>query len=206
MAKYRPSLYSTPMVKALLEDRKTQTRRLVKDEMLEEYASTEQTDEDLLEFLKVSAICPYGFVGDKLWVRETFARLDDGSFVYRANYPDYVIKWKPYRWKPSIHMPRKASRITLELTAIRIERLQEITASDAIAEGIELIDGRWRDYSGNYEGFEDTARINCYYGENLPAEVCSYASLWESINGRGSWKKNPFVWVYDFEKEGGQNG
>lgn len=134
-------------------------------------------------------------VGAKTWVRETFQYTDEvlnerPGWVYRATDPDWdnLEGWK---WKPSIFMPRQASRITLEITAVRVERLQEISEADAMAEGIQCrMAGdikMWRDYSGPGEVFG-----------TFPIE--SYKSLWESINGEGSWHKNPWVWVIEFKR------
>lgn len=96
-------------------------------------------------------------------------------------------------WRPSIHMPRWASRITLEVTRVRMERLSDMTTSDALREGIDQVGEQgggnlWRDYSGKTIGCRDP--------------LWSFRSLWESINGSGSWRANPWVWVYEFKREG----
>jgi len=100
------------------------------------------------------------------------------------------------RWTPSIHMPRWASRITLEITSVRVERLQDISEADAIAEGIERLDYQgqtsWRDYSLN----DEWAAIS----PMLDSPIASYKTLWESLNGKGSWDLNPWVWVIEFKK------
>jgi len=144
--------------------------------------------------------------GDLLWVRETWApadvlvkgyELDDPDFVaYRA---DEMVRssatgfntgkgWNvdKLKWKPSIFMPRWASRITLRVTGVRVERLQAITEADAMAEGI-VCDGKhgWRSHPGDMR-------------HNAPTHA--YRALWESINGAGSWDANPWVWVYEFER------
>lgn len=172
--------------------------------------------------------CPYGRTGEQLWVKETFApctaRIRAGHFHYRADgavghrvstnggdswwtqtghtlglsAKDLQGVWvaPPKRWKPSIFMTRAASRITLEVTAVRVERLQAITATDAIAEGIERgpepsagmkVSAGWKDYS----------RPNL---ESVGGPVSSYRSLWDSINGAGSWAANPWVWVVEFKR------
>jgi hypothetical protein len=122
MTKERPILFSTEMVKAILDGKKTQTRRIVKDDL---------------------AACPYGEPGDILWVRETWAHLSDyqgtdpgtaaiaSGYFYRQQTPDAVEKWRP-----SIFMPRKACRILLKVEDVRTERLQEITQDEARLEGI----------------------------------------------------------------------
>jgi hypothetical protein len=140
-------------------------------------------------------------VGDILWVRETFCEPFDKDFRYRAD-PASDYKWSSYdasgnggvRWKPSIFMPRDASRITLEVTGVRVERLQNISLDDAVAEGIERIGGEysctpWKNYNLKNDA------PHCMNHSYPPA---SYKSLWESINGAGSWDANPWVWVIEF--------
>jgi hypothetical protein len=121
--------------------------------------------------------CPYGEPGARLWVRETFtahgAFGTDGRIAYRA---DASGGKEPHglNWKPSIFMPRKASRITLEIVGVRVERLQDISERDAIAEGVE---------------------------RDAMCGPCSwYQMIWEKINGKGSWAKNSFVWVLEFKR------
>jgi hypothetical protein len=148
--------------------------------------------------------CPYGSPGDRLWVREAFMHEPadycweasvsipsrPASTVYRADFPDS----KPGEgWKPSIHLPRKLSRIDLEITEVRVQRLQEISEEDAIAEGIEqmpcavLGTRLWRNYTpGNG------------WTQSLAIAQNSYRSLWELINGAGSWDANPWVWAVSF--------
>lgn len=155
--------------------------------------------------------CPYGKKGDRLWVRETFFEVYNdrlqptGEYCYAATHQGYVnvldedggIKINKdgsdaSPWKSSIHMPRKASRILLEITEIRIERLQEITWRDAQLEGIECVwyDEEtdaclWKDYTGKTHGFI--------------SQRDSYFSLWEKINGPASVALNPWVWVIKFK-------
>jgi hypothetical protein len=125
--------------------------------------------------------CPFGTVGDRLWVRETWQFCDyDGpggypktDIVYRA---DGETDDKRHGWVPSIHMPRWASRITLEVTGVRVERLNEISESDAISEGVTLPNPELETY---YSGFK---------------------RLWQSINGPSSWSLNPWVWVIKFKR------
>lgn len=141
--------------------------------------------------------CPYGKPGDRLWVRETFAYSvidpeglppgddpENYDIIYRAAYQEGG-GWRdgegnPIKapWKPSIHMPRWASRITLLVTGVRVERLQDISEADAIAEGAQ-----WSACGGPQKG----------------SYKAGYAQLWESINGTGSWPANPWVWVIEFE-------
>lgn len=193
--KERPILFSGPMVRAILAGRKTQTRRVVKDSKTLAFWRT-FTREYGVRFAFRSKqtshekSCPHGQADDRLWVRETFAPMLGGGFVYAADYTPGRLKEKDGRgfWKPSIHMPRAASRLTLEITRVRVERLQSITEADAMAEGI-----RWTEMDGFASDDE---------GRNFHASsaVRSYAALWESINGPGSWEANPWVWVIEFQK------
>lgn len=197
----RPILFSAPMVLAILAGTKTQTRRIVKArdlEWMDVHQGLREPDN--------AERCPYGQPGgDRLYVRETWAaphaydhlppRLipQDARIHYAATEDRGGLLWRP-----SIHMPRWASRITLEVTDVRVERLQDISEKDAQAEGIE----RTEDFFG----------CPCWrvYGEPDGADVVapddpigSYRSLWELINGPGSWEQNPFVWVINFRRVGG---
>jgi hypothetical protein len=192
--KERPILFSAPMVRAILAGQKTQTRRVVKPEpqMVTHDRKTTTWEGDpgvLLDLLEQTGRkCRYGKPGDRLWVRETFQRFsDDGEIMYRADPASLramnELKYdecQEARWRPSIHMPRWASRILLEVVSVRVERLNDISESDLAAEGIqELIDGGV-DHDGT--------------------PLDTYRVLWESINGRGSWESNPWVWVVEFER------
>lgn len=203
-----PILFSTPMVQAILREGKTQTRRMVKTPKgafgfmiaknsignitaLYGYDENERTERsDGREWL---IQCPYGHIGDILWVRETWnenfftvdhTMREQHEYQYKADgYGD-----KKMKWKPSIFMPREACRIRLEITNIRVERLQNISEEDAIAEGVEIVkspDGYFKNYYGR-KGFS-TARD-------------SYISLWNKINGNGSWDNNPWVWIIEFKR------
>lgn len=193
--KERPILFSAPMVRAILAGTKTQTRRVVKPRPMPAGGWTvaarprgfEITYWDSDEQERCGIACPYGKPGDRLWVRETFAKIDGQTQPwietdYRATYThgdrlgDTLGIKK--RWTPAIHMPRAASRITLEVTGVRVERLQAISASDAIAEGIP------RGGPENPDGIEQR----------------EYRTLWESINGPASWDANPWVWVIEFDR------
>ncbi len=185
--KDRPILMSAPMVRAILDGTKTQTRRPVKSLALEWLQPGMFTPEYVA--MPENGLCPYGQPGDQLYVRETWARDDeDGALFYRADVGtgNEADDWQRniddgasgYRWKPSIHMPRAASRITLEVTAVRVERLQDISEADAIAEGIP------RGGPENPDGIEKR----------------EYRALWERINGPGSWEANPWVWVIEFKR------
>lgn len=201
----RPILMSAPMVLATLEDRKSQTRRVVKHQPFYDQGS-------LLFHMKGSkwqsgsigaaAFCPYGKPGDRLYVREKFKRLGfDASAGLRVlcGYQDSSERWvqvpsrddvflKP-NWIPSIHMPRWASRITLEITDVRVQRLQDISEEDAIAEGIYRpgieIETGWT-FDGHRYGYAFAAS--------------AYRELWNEINGIGSWDANPWVWALTFKR------
>jgi len=182
--KERPILFKGEMVRAIIESRKKQTRRILKD----------KKDVAILGegcgVLWDEQACPYGEVGDRLWVRESFrtetnyyddlkpSQLSgDEGILYCAD-GDYSHNKTVGRYRPPMFMPRGLSRITLEITDIRVERLNDISESDAIAEGIIGVceDGLWND----------------------PCD--KFADLWESINGAGSWDLNPWVWVVEFKK------
>lgn len=181
--KERPILFSLPMVRAILDGRKTQTRRVVKH--LNVRAGMPEP-----EYQSVLKCCPYGQFGDRLWVRETHTfgprspsmkkwshTPDEARVIYGAD--DWWLSG-PYgphkpKMRPSIHMPRWASRILLEVGSVRIERLQEISDEDASAEGV---------FHHPYDG----------------ANREIFGALWDQINGPGSWASNPWVWVVEFRK------
>ena len=209
--KERPILFSAPMVRAILSGSKSQTRRVVKPQPTEgglEWATACGGDfaawQDPLLLLDEHSEdggpcqrkCPYGRIGEKLWVRETWMDLlgtgierktgDHGRYAYAADTPpgsygDDQRKAYGLKWRPSIHMPRAASRITLEVTGVRVERLQDISEADALEEGIT-----YNDLPNN--GL-DPRRARTWYHR-----------LWESINGPGSWEANPWVWVVEFKR------
>lgn len=184
----RPILFSAPMVRAILADTKTQTRRVVKLPPHKVDGGLPFGDAPAWAHAEPgSAVmrCPYGKRGDHLWVRETFQRFtDDGEILYMADPASWAamndLKHDEHpeaRWRPSIHMPRWASRITLEVTGVRVERLQSISRGDAMSEGCPF--------------------PNMAHGVD-PRDW--FAELWGQINGPGSWGANPFVWVVDFRR------
>lgn len=202
--KERPILFSAPMVRALLAGTKTQTRRVAKPVRHPDLGNLYTPGALVLEHEPQHVIdrcSPYGQPGDQLWVRETFAIVPRTAYrasegVQQTLRPDddhdaaiYREGWTRsnggFRWRPSIHMPRWASRITLEITAVRVERLQDISREDAMAEGIVL------QPDGGY-GLADTS----HYHATDPRH--SYWSLWEAINGPGSVEANPWVWAVTF--------
>ena len=187
--KERPILFSAPMVRAILDGRKTQTRRVVKPQPVGKQTIIE------------------GVAHTTIGMNPA----DDGAVWYVADCvnPGIAIRADNYetsgtgcglssspKWKPSIHMPRWASRINLEITGIRVERLNDISEADAVAEGIEQVeyahskDRQWKCYG---KVLEELNQITSY-------ARLSYETLWESINGPESWSANPFVWVVEFKK------
>ena len=169
-------------------------------------------------------LCPFGQPGDRLWVRETWqGPLVDDFESYRANpdefknsgfceyaadggaTPEFITEDDVLvqRWRPSIHMPRWASRINLEITGVRVERLNNISEDDAKAEGIGGLSAyknkpaMWRDYSFPVDG---AGGMLFPESDDHSAPVLSYKSLWEFINSPGSWDTNPWVWVVEFRR------
>ncbi|HHC3981409.1 TPA: hypothetical protein ACN7ID_000290 [Klebsiella pneumoniae] len=211
----RGMIFNAEMVRAILDGRKTQTRRPIKWKQTRFTEIGEREDgskwpwsEDAEHACDFWHPCPFGAVGDRIWVRETFAALEPGSYEQvkpqeghcqdlRYAATDRLAKSdadiRGYKWVPSIHMPRWASRILLEITDVRVERLNAISEEDARAEGI--IDG---------------GCLNCGEPEPCgcanpePDATDAFAYLWQSIYGQESWNANPWVWVIEFERvEGG---
>jgi hypothetical protein len=215
----RPILFSAEMVRAILEDRKSQTRRIIKPQPyringrlkwewapkgakpgprgpIPSCAWRDSYGDGCPHCDVMLKRCPYGIVGDRLWVRESFTLLDHNGWFDcgkpklgitppRRNAVAYRADCAPgsesddcrielgYKWKPSIHMPRWASRIDLELVSVRVQRLQEINQEDAIAEGRSLTPGDPRGY---------------------------FPETWNRINGPGAWERNDWVWAITFKR------
>jgi hypothetical protein len=196
MRKERPMLFSTEMVKAILDDRKTQTRRICKRQPTPHTAYNSYKDGTFnicgADYDSNDIKCPYGSVGDVLWVRETWLNVnaidEEPGYVFKADNPNWMMASGEH-WKPSIHMPKKAARIWLEITNIRVERLHEITELDAMKEGI------LRDPLS-------VTKYHNYLDESFPTYSAkhSFKSLWVSINGDESWLDNPWVWVVEFKR------
>ncbi|OZQ45261.1 hypothetical protein [Klebsiella variicola] len=229
--KERGMIFNAEMVRAILDGRKTQTRRIMKVQpesnqlgLLLITDSTKHSDIGKYHWAESNATgnhvrsklfsCPFGAVGDQIWVRETFQGplfdyelmdeyLEDSSKFEKPEFCQYAADGghRPeyqdaddnlrHGWRPSIHMPRWASRILLEITDVRVERLNAISQEDAQAEGMELTG--WRPtYSDPDSGGE------------VMTPYDNFAQLWESIYGEESWKANPWVWVIEFKRvEGG---
>ena len=205
--KERPILFSGPMVRAILEGRKTQTRRVMKRQpSIVHYerggvppnVKTSFACWDNVQGEKYYLSCPYGVPGDRLWVRESmFGKLESSNFYYSADRKgvgnDIYFKLVKHGWKlkksiPSIHMPRWASRLTLEIESVRVERLQDISEEDARAEGARFLAP---ELDEPLESGGKLCGASYRYG---------FECLWESINGKGSWNLNPWVWVINFER------
>ncbi|MFG8999929.1 hypothetical protein ACEPW2_09165 [Pseudomonas aeruginosa] len=205
----RPILFNDQMVRAILEGRKTVTRRAVKGLQIPTEDKTTpheglrwsalgqrhlrygfnvfgSTEEECAHELARCGVCPFGKPGDRLWVRETFA--DIGCrLTYRADLYDgahCMVK----KWIPSIHMPRSASRVLLEITAVRVERLQDISEEQALAEGVR---GEPCDHAR-----QACSDIGCW-GDTAKG---AFGFLWEQLSGAGAWQANPWVWVVEFKR------
>ena len=211
----KPILFSGEMVRAILDGRKTQTRRVVKPQPWDEALHTAggcgwawaKSGPGATQFdwnttpvalaAQITKYCPYGLPGTRLWVRETWQcdPVNHRTLCYRATGHGSDCKIPTHLWRPSIHMPRWASRITLEVAAVRVERLQEITEEDAKAEGTD----------------EDKFAVHYYCDEGDPDDPNDFGThrcnwrfgfkmLWESIYGPESWDTNPWVWVIEFTR------
>lgn len=194
-----PIIFSGPMVKAILEGKKTQTRRLIGQGHRESPHRPGEVFFDTNTFLGGFApddpillgSCPYGVPGDRLWVRETWRRGDDG-FEYLADEKISQLNERLYdediRWLSPIFIPRKASRITLEIERVKVERLQEITEEDAKAEGVTP-------YHRPTSAPDEPAQNG--YTETYRA---AFLKGWDQINGKKApWASNPWVWVVSFK-------
>lgn len=227
----RPILFSAPMIRALLDGRKTQTRRIIKFAGIGNVAAFERVARDLQDrpvyemrdgaskhyarpaapgFVDYHYSTPIGF-GDRLWVREahallprtayrmsigtgTIAQIEHPSDGYSAAvFREGFDRSGAPRWRPSIHMPRWASRLTLTVTDVRVERLQDISEADAIAEGVERHKLGWLPYATVF--YEADGVIPANYHRD-PRH--SYMQLWNQINGPGAWDANPWVAAYTF--------
>ena len=195
--KERPILFSAPMVLALLEERKTNTRRVAK---LNAGGRVQLGGKQWhIEDPEAILACPYGQVGDRLWVKETHILCSDYA-IYRADVDPVAFAYTTFLaggWKPSIFMFRKHSRITLELTDVRVQRLQEITEADALAEGIQR--HILPDIRGARFHWGDSTEDRCF------TAVDAFHALWDSINAKRGfgWNTNPWVWALTFQRVDG---
>lgn len=214
--KQRPILFSTPMVQAILEGRKTMTRRIIKPQPILFYngwkwegtrPKAKQNSGAMAVFNHTGEptgdpclawACKYGREGDVLWVRETWCHNaeEEGSFLYRATHTeawDEETGGSP--WKPSIHMPKSAARIFLQITNVRVERLQDISEEDSKAEGMKPT--LFHSSTGRYE---EITPEHVFYGSAIHKFRTGFKNLWMKINGEESWKSNHWVWVIDFKR------
>ncbi|MBL7379349.1 hypothetical protein IL387_06585 [Escherichia coli] len=237
--KERGMIFNGEMVRAILDGRKTQTRRIMKVQPSDGFHPTHNGyDLDLnahwytpgvvdkngyLQPAKKDVFgvadenegytCPFGAVGDRIWVRETWAEAGAGApdlKLYRANYPEHVPTHyenvppaSDIRWTPSIHMPRRASRLTLEITGVRVEKLDKISEEDAISEGMQGVlcpscKGD-PDYSTTQYDPDTLAAV-----DEIPCQSCEsnrskFFALWDSIYGEGNHCMGDWVWVIEFK-------
>ncbi|CAN7407280.1 hypothetical protein ACFFQ5_02770 [Pseudomonas brassicacearum] len=255
--KERPILFSAPMVRAILDDRKTVTRRPVKGDQIPHRGSSDidgcqwiavgqhdrrygfivsgSTEEECAAELAIYGRCPYGKPGDRLWVRETteadydttngavlsrYAADREPVLYARCEDPEYngsVAHWDyPRDSRPSIHMHRWVCRILLEVAAVRVERLQDISEDQAKAEGCFFTDyGRKCGHGG--KGWTDVGscpapeahhpQLNGWMWDKTTShEQClgaprwAFANLWNAVNGPDAWDANPWVWVIEFKR------
>ncbi|TGK36243.1 hypothetical protein [Leptospira andrefontaineae] len=214
--KEKSIIFSEQLIPSVIDGSKTVTRRTTRLDKINECPddwelhSTENGWTYVFvnrwsgERFEIKPKSVYGNIGGELWVRETWR-----SMGFDADYPKYDMliqykdeqhRWVRFRggyklfafagWKPSIHMPREASRIQLEITNLRVERLNSISIQDAKAEGIQIEEGEVVHSYG--EGLISATNVT-----GLP--ILKYALLWDHLHGKGEWKKNPWVWVIDFK-------
>ncbi len=213
--KERPIIFSAPMVRAILGGRKSQFRRIVKLPHMNPLGAWEPTtfggpglylDKACTKPANAAervgmwhtrtadiVVCPYGVPGDRLWVREAWRVFGGREYEYQQDRETVIYREGAELvdsvqgpWRPSIHMPRWASRITLEIVSVRVERVREINEADAWAEGVQI-------------AARDFPLVG---GETAPLGVGirAYRSLWKSIHGADSWAANPWVWVIEFRR------
>lgn len=185
--KERPILMSAPNVRPTMDGSKTQTRRVFKAKN----GSLWPNPNDLPGMRQILRNCPYGQPGDRLWVREAWSTHACFDHLPPSKCPKSIHYWadgeiQTGKARPSIHMPRWASRITLEITGVRVERLQDISEADAIAEGIDPK--------------QANKTLLSIGAKTISGPVAEYSALWESINGADSWNANPWVWVIEFRR------
>lgn len=189
----RPILFRGPMVRALLAGRKTQTRRVVKTRPENQTRVGPVSSQAHIASPEALAKCPYGVPGDRLWVKETWCKADTAiGFDYAAD-RDWRSDQRGMGWRASIHMPRAASRLTLRITDVRVERLRSISAADAEAEGV-------REPSLGEIHVIDRGAFGQINRERADP-LLLWELLWRSINGEASWRANPWVWAIGFEVE-----
>ncbi len=238
MQKEHPILFSTLMVQAILAGRKTNTRRLTKLQEINKHPDWWEcipvknmagelaymfTDKESGKVVFIKS--PYGQPGDMLWARESQQWLEgfagSGYYVFKADFTQQNGAWEQdikvdgkdrvervEKWRPSIHMPKEASRIWLPVEDVRVERLQDISEEDAIAEGVQenVCDPETADRCPSLLCIDGCSGKGQYYRypvdfDDLPCYSAreSFQTLWHSINGRESWNANPWVWAVKFK-------
>lgn len=226
----RPILFSGAMVRAILDGRKTQTRRVVKPQPGEGDAFEpcghvlRGVDYEGLHAPVCDIVCPYGQPGDRLWVREAWAVEKCLDGIKPRDIEPYVPVWycadatrptetngDPIEWgktRPNIHIPRWASRLTLEVVSVRVERVQDITEADTVAEGVD----EWPEFKSHttkwckthYPAYSDDGVCVepgwCDCQDHSIKEI--FGLLWDSINAKRGfgWDANPWVWVVEFRR------
>lgn len=208
----RGMIFNAEMVRALLDDRKTQTRRPVRFPVLDKNLGCELAGNELAGELSAGNYLnsAFGKPGDRIWVRETFRvhsrATDVATLVYKASVRNSWTEQThrvpvsvcnkpatPEKWTPSLHMPRWASRILLEITGVRVERLNAISEENAASEGVaQFRGGFWKHYQPGWTQHQLSARG-------------SFVTLWKSIYDEESWQSNPWVWVIEFKRCGSTN-
>ena len=181
-------LFTSPMVRAILEGRKTQTRRVAKPVKHPDLGNLYTPGALLREHEPLHVInraCPYGQPGDRIYVRETFSQHPEwGQLAFRADGEEFEDAdgwlWEP-KWMPSIHMPKELARIWLEVTGVRVERIQDISEADALAEGARF----------------ELASIDSVRIGATASFLSGFRNIWESTGG--DWDANPWVWAIDFK-------
>lgn len=232
--KERGIIFNAEMVRAILDGRKTQTRRIMKVQPQPSKSRPGDfwfSSKKLESMVHVSDLapgnspiadchlffqehcCPFGTVGDRIWVRETWAKAGASApdlKLYRANYPAHVPTHyenvpaaDEIRWTPSIHMPRWASRLTLEITGVRVERLDKISEEDAVAEGMQGVICRSckgdPDYSTTQYDPDTLAAVDEIQCQSCSSNRSKFFSLWDSIYGEGNHCMGDWVWVIEFK-------
>ncbi|MCY3512434.1 hypothetical protein [Klebsiella michiganensis] len=208
----RGMIFNAEMVRAILDGRKTQTRRPVRFPVLDKNLGCELAGNELAGELSAGNYLnsAFGKPGDRIWVRETFRvhsrATDVATLVYKASVRNSWTEQThrvpvsvcnkpatPEKWTPSLHMPRWASRIQLEITGVRVERLNAISEENAASEGVaQFRGGFWKHYQPGWTQHQLSARG-------------SFVTLWKSIYDEESWQSNPWVWVIEFKRCGSTN-
>ena len=193
----KPILFNSEMLRAVLDGRKTQTRRVIKNlDLITDWDDKDKSygpffQDEFGDSHETKSRNPYGKPGDELWVRETWQHWfdDESKYIYKAAWPDGPIK---SGWKPSIFMPRSACRLFLTIKDVRVERVQDITHDDASKEGVD---------PGCGECGNSALPDGCGCDNPMPLHRDSFIYLWNSINEKRGfgWDVNPWVWVVEFE-------